>query len=110
MRLPLAQRYCKSSFRPGKFVGTCVTFDLLLAMALHWAAQRRVLDETGLAGRYDIDLTWDAALEGSLDASVPGEAPSIFTAVREQLGLRLEPAKAQIPVLVIDSVAPPAED
>src|SRR2546422_352703 len=74
------------------------------------AAQRRVLDETGLTGRFDIDLTWDPTFDAPADQRAPSDAPSVFTAVREQLGLRLEPAKARVPVLVIDAIEPPTED
>jgi uncharacterized protein (TIGR03435 family) len=82
-----------------------------LGPTLHWAAERRrVLDETGLTGRFDIDLTWDPTFELPPDQRVSSDAPSIFTAVREQLGLRLEPAKAYRPVLVIDSAEPPTEN
>ena len=76
-----------------------------------WAVgRRRVVDETGLAGYLDIDLTWDPTFELPPDQRVPSDSPSIFTALREQLGLRLEPTKMRVPVLVIDSVALPAED
>jgi uncharacterized protein (TIGR03435 family) len=49
-------------------------------------------------------------LEAPSEQRAPSDAPSIFTAVREQLGLRLEPGKARVPVLVIDSVEAPTED
>ena len=71
---------------------------------------RRIVDETGLTGDFDIDLTWAPAFELPPDHRTAGDAPSIFTALREQLGLRLEPGKARVPVLVIDSAKPPSED
>jgi len=65
---------------------------------------RIVIDKTGLTGTYDIDLTWDPSL-------VPdATGPSIFTAVEEQLGLRLQPSKAPLNVLVIDSIEKPTEN
>ncbi len=62
---------------------------------------RPVFDRTGLTGTYDIDLQWTP--EG-----IDGDGPSIFTALQEQLGLKLAPEKAQVEVLVIDKVERPA--
>lgn len=59
--------------------------------------ERRVLDRTGLEGRYDFELTW-------------GEDNPIFTALSDQLGFRLEAARAPVDVVVIDSVERPVED
>ena len=53
---------------------------------------------------FDIDLTW--AVEGDTSADVP----SIFTAAQEQLGLRLNPARAPVEVLVIERADPPTPD
>jgi len=67
-----------------------------LAMALSRPAGGRVADETGIAGVFDFTLTY--APEGAgLDAG-----PSIFTALQEQLGLRLEMRKSTVDVLVLD--------
>jgi uncharacterized protein (TIGR03435 family) len=65
---------------------------------------RPVVDRTGLSGRFDFTLTW--APEGSTDT----DAPSIFTALHEQLGLKLEPTTGPVDVLVIDSVERPTPD
>ena len=70
---------------------------------------RLVVDRTGLTGKYDFSLRWtpDALLEaraGAGDAS----GPSLFTALEEQLGLKLKPAKAPVEVLVIDRVERPS--
>ena len=66
---------------------------------------RVVLNQTGLTGEFDIDLNW------APDQSAPSTGGvSFFTAVREQLGLKLEPAKAPVDVLVIDRVERPAEN
>jgi uncharacterized protein (TIGR03435 family) len=90
----------------------------LLAEQLAETLGRVVLDRTGIQGRYNIDLTWTpddstAPLPGSSGA--PGSSggasmapvssgPSIFTAIQEQLGLKLEPEKAPVNVLVVDRV------
>ena len=60
-------------------------------------AERRVFDATGLDGRYDFELKW-------------GEDLSIFTALSEQLGLKLEPASGPLDVLFIESVEKPAPE
>jgi bla regulator protein BlaR1 len=72
---------------------------------------RMVVDQTGLKGSYDFTLEWtpDPALEarggGAPNGSPPAEGgPSIFTALREQLGLRLESTKGPIEFIVIDHV------
>jgi uncharacterized protein (TIGR03435 family) len=71
---------------------------------------RYVLDKTGLAGRYDFTLHWtpDADLDGS--ASKDASGPSLFTAVQEQLGLKLESTRGPVPTLVIDHVERPSEN
>ena len=68
-------------------------------------AGRVVVDRTGLTDRYDFKLKWTPA-----DAvpDVDGALPDLFTAVQEQLGLKLEAAKEPVPVLVVDSVQPPS--
>jgi len=65
---------------------------------------RFVIDRTGLEGHYDFLLQW--APEQTQDS----DGPSLFTAVREQLGLRLEAQKAPVEVLVIDSAEKPSEN
>jgi len=70
---------------------------------------RTVLDQTGLTGLYNIDLHWipdNAPPSAATDPS----GPSLFTAVQEQLGLKLEPAIAPLDILVIDSAQPPSDN
>ena len=64
---------------------------------------RPVLDKTGLSGVFDIDVTWTPTA-ASPDAE-PG--PSVFTALQEQLGLRLQAGKSPIKVLVVDRIERP---
>ena len=73
----------------------------------NWAG-RLVVDRTGLMDRYDGDLSWtpDDAPPGVADPN----APSLFTAVEEQLGLKLQSATGPVEVLVIDSVERPTPD
>jgi uncharacterized protein (TIGR03435 family) len=67
---------------------------------------RPVLDKTGLSGNYDFQLAYKLGPEGLMGSG--GE--SIFTAIEEQLGLKLERQKAVIEVLVVDSVQKPSEN
>jgi len=63
-----------------------------------------VVNKTGLQGRYDFNLHWNGGNGGS-----NGSEPSLVDAVQEQLGLKLEPQKAPMQVLVIDHIEKPAE-
>ena len=65
---------------------------------------RFVVDQTGLPEHYDFVLEWDP------DQSADTIGPSIFTALREQLGLRLEPRKGLVQVLVIDNAEKPSRN
>ncbi len=70
---------------------------------------RTVTDKTGLAGLYDVRLSWTSAMAASQDIDA-GSAPTLFTALEEQVGLKLVPARGPVQVLVIDSVQKPSED
>jgi uncharacterized protein (TIGR03435 family) len=76
----------------------------LIAEELSQLAGRIVVDKTKLLDRYDLKLQWTPDNGAVTDSS----APSLFTAIQEQLGLKLEPAKEPIPVLVIDHVEEPS--
>ena len=80
-----------------------------------------VIDKTGLQGRrFEVKLEWrpDPSATGSPEATAtataaaatPGERVDIFTALQEQLGLKLEPSRVPLDVLVIDSVERPTPD
>lgn len=80
---------------------------------------RRVIDKTGLTGKYNFTLSWSTdpgMSSGSVDGLkvAPGQedsnAPSIFTALEEQLGLKLQPATATVDVLVVDHIEQPTAD
>ena len=76
------------------------------------ALGRIVIDRTGLAGRYDLTLKWtpDLSTAQTPNDETDTSAPSIFTAVQEQLGLKLESAKGPVPVLVVDHAEMPTGD
>jgi uncharacterized protein (TIGR03435 family) len=78
----------------------------VLADVLSGNLKRKVLDRTGLAGEFDVKLRWTPDLNIPVDtqAPAPDGSPSIFTAIEEQLGLKLESGKAPIDVLVIDHI------
>jgi uncharacterized protein (TIGR03435 family) len=76
-----------------------------LADAIADRVHRIVLDKTGLAGQYDVELKWspDDVVDGD-----PDKAISIFTALQEQLGLKLQSAHGPVNTLVIDRVEMPS--
>ena len=78
----------------------------LIARKLSEIAGRIVVDKTNLPDHYDFKLQWTSDSAPITDNS----APSLFTAIQEQLGLKLEPAKEPIPVLVIDHVEQPSSN
>jgi uncharacterized protein (TIGR03435 family) len=85
-----------------------VTMDRLASTLSQQGLGRVVLDNTNLTGRYDFQLTWASQTTAADANSRDVSGPSIFTAVSEQLGLRLEPRKGPIPVLVIDHIEAPS--
>jgi len=84
----------------------CVPKDL--EDELRFATGRTVIDKTGITTRSNFELRWtpDDTPADSPEAS----GPSIFTAVQEQLGLKLVPAVAPLDILVIDAAAKPSEN
>jgi uncharacterized protein (TIGR03435 family) len=73
--------------------------------------QKPVVDKTGLTGQYDFTLRWDAEQLSLVPGTPTGDKfPSIFTALREQLGLRLDSTKGPLEVLVIDRAEKPSEN
>lgn len=87
-----------------------------LAGQLSLSLGRRVIDKTGLSGLFDVHLQWTEpvaiGLEGSAAVSNPpsttdAAGPSVFTALQEQLGLKLESGRGPVDVLVIDHVEEP---
>lgn len=93
----------------------------VLAKLLQDNLQRTVVDKTGLSGTYDFHLKWSQnggatqSAQSQQDAQnwmtpPENESPSIFTAVVEQLGLKLRPAKGLVKILIIDDVYLPAKE
>jgi uncharacterized protein (TIGR03435 family) len=84
-----------------------------LATLLRGATGRLVVDKTGLSGSYRLALKFDrmAARRGpQTDVQAPDAGPSVFTAVQEQLGLKLESSRAMRETLIIDRFERPSEN
>ena len=77
-----------------------------LEFALSDFLGRTVIDKTGLSGNYDIDLKWTPDEQ----QGTPDAGPTLFTALEEQLGLKLVSAKGPVEVFVVDHVERPAEN
>jgi uncharacterized protein (TIGR03435 family) len=105
--------------RAGSITGQGVAIQMLV-VNLSNQLGRPVLDRTGLAGKYDFKLEWTpdstrlglAAVPTGSEGPMPAEPvyPSLFAALQEQLGLRLESQKAAVEMLVIDHVDKPSEN
>jgi uncharacterized protein (TIGR03435 family) len=82
--------------------------DFAAVLSTLLAVGRFVVDKTGLSGIYDFELNFTPSdLPGP---STDSDAPSVFTAIQEQLGLRLEPQRAPVEFLVIEHVERPDEN
>jgi uncharacterized protein (TIGR03435 family) len=100
---------------PGNFGATNATIaDFAEAMG-QVALDRPVVDQTGLTGRFDFRLTWtpDEMQFGAVGgykpvAENPDAPPDLFTAMQQELGLKLESTKAPVDVLVIDHIEKPS--
>ncbi len=80
------------------------------AGSLSWLLSKEVVDKTNLAGSYDVELRWTPESVAIRPDASEQSAPDMFTAIQEQLGLKLEPAKGPIRVLVIDHAEKPSDN
>jgi uncharacterized protein (TIGR03435 family) len=73
---------------------------------------RSVVDKTGIQGKYDYVLNWthDSARDSNASSGATETGPSLFTAIQEQLGLKLESTKGPVQVLVIDQAELPTDN
>ena len=106
-------------FTPGELSGMGVPISLLVNQ-LAREVGRQVVDKTGLQGNYDFTLRFTSEQRlgppggpggpgASGDAPPPDSSgPSVFTALQEQLGLKLEPQKGPVELLIIDSIEKPS--
>jgi uncharacterized protein (TIGR03435 family) len=103
----------------GQFEGKGALMEML-ANVLSMQVGRPVVDKTGLTGKYDFKLEWTPDPgQGPGPLGIPGpdappptdpNGPSLFAAVQEQLGLRLESTKGPVETIVIDRVEKPSEN
>jgi uncharacterized protein (TIGR03435 family) len=80
-----------------------------LAPLISLVVQRPVVDRTGIEGLYDVELTFTPEAPIGSDLANPG-APSLFTALQEQLGLKLDAERELVDVLVIEKIERPTEN
>jgi uncharacterized protein (TIGR03435 family) len=102
-----AFEHCDNQIRsPGHVAIRGMPLDAL-ANYLSGAVQDRVVvNRTGLQGNFDLELRFEPPSGGA--TGNPGQFPSLFTAIQEQLGLKLEAQKGAVEVLVIDSIDRPS--
>ena len=110
-----------STLPPGGFCGTRANNGVVSMRGVPLAnfvrnmgglTGRFVIDKTGLTGPYDLDLQWipDPALGPAAPQGAQGDGASLFTAIQEQLGLKLVATRGPVEVLVLDSAERPTED
>jgi len=116
---PANRAQCGLRISMGLIDGKSVDWRNLVGQ-LPSAVGRTVIDKTGLQGLFELTLEWnpDPSVTRSPEATAaataadatPGERVTIFTALQEQLGLKLQPARAPLEVLVIDRLERPTPD
>ena len=77
-----------------------------LAPLISVVVGRPVVDKTGIAGLWDVELTFTPGAQPGSDLTNP-DAPSLFTALEEQLGLKLDAQREVVEVLVIERIDRP---
>jgi len=108
---------CVLANLPGRLTGRGIRLETLTHSLTGWVTDHReVKDQTGLTGRFDVDLEWtpeSAPLVAPDGPPVPAIDPngvSLFTAVQEQLGLKLEPIRDMIDLVVVESASQPTDN
>jgi uncharacterized protein (TIGR03435 family) len=101
----------RTSQKDGELSGDAIGIDNLVRY-LSALSDRQVVNQTGLTGKYDIKLKW-LPVQASQDnerTDLDASRASIFTAVQEQLGLKLESTKAMTDMIVVDHIEMPSEN
>ncbi len=96
-------------FNPRHLWARAMTLSYMLIGISRTNLDRVVVDHTGLTGKFDWEVQW-VPEDLRVDAAKRPEGPSIFQAFRDQLGLKLEPTRDRVDVLVIDRAERPTED
>lgn len=109
---PLRRR-CGAMLAPGWFSARSITMQELTS-PLTQLMRRPVVDETGLKGEFDLDVYFQPeGLGGAMVGPPPqwlSDAPALTTALQDELGLRLEPGRGPVDVLVVDRIERPTEN
>jgi uncharacterized protein (TIGR03435 family) len=100
---------------PGRMIVKSATISDFAGFMQRYVMDRPVVDQTHITGKFDFTLNWtpnETQFEGrAIDPTTQnGDAPELFTAIQEQLGLKLESAKVPVDVLVIDHVEKPSDN
>lgn len=98
-----------SSMTSFHYIGHGATTEQIAAM-LRGQFGAMVMDKTGLSGKYDFDLEYHLAKDDDREENDTSTVPTLETAVRDQLGLKLVRTHAPVQVLVIDHVEKPSEN
>jgi len=98
---------CGMSFGGNRILAGGLSLQIL-AKNITQAAGRVVFDKTGLPGRYEFTLTYNQNPSAASDPG--GDTVTIFTALQEQLGLKLEPDRGPVRVLIVDHIERPTPD
>jgi uncharacterized protein (TIGR03435 family) len=118
---------CRSATADKAQCGTRINSGIIDGKFVNWAAVvaqlpsavgRAVIDKTGLNGTFELKLEWipnpavtrTSESAAPATAAAPGDRVDIFTALQEQLGVKLQPARAPLDVLVIDKLERPTPD
>ena len=107
--LPAELSRCGLTQRPGVVSMSGFPMDPFVRI-LSNIVGRVVVDRAGLEGNWDLDLEFAPDLSPDSAAGPPTDRPSIFAALTEQLGLKLEAGRAPVSVVAIDEIRRPAED
>ena len=108
---PAAASRCGLTQRPGIINMGGFPIDALVRV-LSSTVGRVVVNRTGLEGNWDLDLEYapDLSAGGAVGQSAATDRPSIFAALQEQLGLKLEAGRTPVPVVAIDGIRRPVDD
>ncbi|HKO19395.1 MAG TPA: TIGR03435 family protein, partial [Acidobacteriaceae bacterium] len=101
-------------YAPGQLAVANATLSDFARFLQRFVADRPVIDRTGITGKFDLTLRWlpdELQTEGNRQVENSNNSlPGLFTAIQEQLGLKLQERKSPAPVFVIDHIDPPSEN
>ena len=105
---PADPEHGSMSMSNGKLEGDNVPMGFI-PMVFALSLERPVEDKTSTAGNYDFQLHW-SGIEDTQNSATDDSAPSLFTAAQEQMGLKLQPGKGPVWVIVVDHAEMPSEN